>query len=235
MGSILNVNIYGFRARINCFGREEKQDVARLLSLFLKDEAEEAEATLDFRKKETPQEVGGLLFPHLARKGIWAMHSGGFHFHGGHLVIGPSDCGKSTFSHMAMKNGLDLLSDDITLLRETPDGVEMLPFYSTMYLKNGTISPERERYKPAVLKFLILPKVNNGSISLKKINKKIDLLRKLVPQFLWSYNRSEQIRQKRFLEMICHYPAYEVHWGSGLFHDHTLFRGILDEIVQSDG
>lgn len=234
MGSILNVNIYGFKARINCFGPEEKKDVARLLSFFLKDETEEAETTLVFRKKETPQEVGGLLFPHLARKGIWAMHSGGFHFHGGHLTIGPSDCGKSTFSHMAMKSGLDLLSDDITLMRKTPDGVEMLPFYSTIYLKNGTISPERERYKPAMLKFLILPRFNNSSISLKKIKKKIDLLRRLVPQFLWSYDRSEQMLQKRFLEMICHYPAYEIFWGSGLFHDHTLFRGILDEIVQSD-
>lgn len=75
MGSILNVNIYGFRARINCFGPEEKKDVARLLSFFLQDETEEAEATLDFRKKVTPQEIGGLLFPHLARKEIWAMHS----------------------------------------------------------------------------------------------------------------------------------------------------------------
>lgn len=235
MGSILNVNIYGLRARINCFDREERNDVARLLSLFLKDEIEEAEVSLDFRKKETPQEIGGLLFPHLARKGIWAMHSGGFHFHGGHLTVGPSDCGKSTFSHMAMKNGLDLLSDDITLLRETPDGFEMLPFYSTMYLKNGTISPERERYKPAVLRCLLLPRSNNRSISLKKVKKRIYLLRKLVPQFLWSYNRDEQKRQKRFLEKMCHYPAYEVYWDSGLFHDHTLFKRILDEIVQSEG
>jgi len=235
MGSILNVNIYGLKARINCFGLEEKEDVARLLSLFLKDETEKSEAALDFRKKETPQEIGGLVFPHLARKGIWAMHSGGFHFHGGHLTVGPSDCGKSTFSHMAMKNGLDLLSDDITLLRETSDGVEMLPFYSTMFLKEGMIVPEQARYKPATLKYLLLPKIDNGSVYLKKVKKKIDLLRKLVPQFLWSYNRDEQKRQKRFLEMMCHYPAYEVYWGSGLFHDHTLFRGILDEIVQSEG
>ncbi len=235
MGSILNVNIYGLKARINCFGLEEKEEIARLLSMFLRKEKQETEVTLKFKKKETPQEIGGLLFPHLARKGIWAMHSGGFHFHGGHLTVGPSDCGKSTFSHMAMKNGLDLLSDDITLLRETPDGFEMLPFYSTMYLKNGTISPERERYKPAVLRCLLLPRSNNRSISLKKVKKRIDLLRKLVPQFLWSYNRDEQKRQKRFLEKMCHYPAYEVYWGSGLFHDHTLFKRILDEIVQSEG
>ncbi len=235
MGSILNVNIYGLKARINCFGLEEKEEIARLLSMFLRKEKQETEVTLKFKKKETPQEIGGLLFPHLARKGIWAMHSGGFHFHGGHLTVGPSDCGKSTFSHMAMKNGLDLLSDDITLLRETPDGFEMLPFYSTMYLKNGTISPERERYKPAVLRCLLLPRSNNRSISLKKVKKRIDLLRKLVPQFLWSYNRDEQKRQKQFLEKMCHYPAYEVYWGSGLFHDHTLFKRILDEIVQSEG
>ncbi|MDO9558554.1 MAG: hypothetical protein Q7I89_02595 [Syntrophales bacterium] len=206
-----------------------------MLSLFLKDETEEAEATLDFRKKETPQEIGGLLYSHLARKGIWAMHSGGFHFQGGHLTVGPSDCGKSTFSHMAMKNGLDLLSDDITLLRETPDGFEMLPFYSTMFLKDGMIVPEQERYKPATLKYLLLPKINNGSVYLKKVKKKIDLLRRLVPQFLWSYDGSEQKKQKRFLEKMCHYPAYEVYWSSRLFHDHTLLRGILDEVVQSEG
>jgi hypothetical protein len=235
MGSILNVNIYGLRARINCFSLEEREDVARLLSLFLKDETEEAEATLDFRKIETTQEVAGLLFPHLARKGIWAMHSGGFHFHGGHLTIGPSDCGKSTFSHMAMKNGLFLLSDDITLMRECSDHIEMLPFYSTMFLKDRVIVPERERFKPAALKILLLPRVNRGSTYLKKIEKKVDILRRLVPQFLWSYEGTEQKKQKRFLETICDYPAYEVHWGSGLFHDHTLFRGILDEIVQSEG
>lgn len=235
MGSILNVNIYGLTARINCCTPEEKEEIAQLLSLFLKDETEEAEATLDFRKKETPQEIGGLLYSHLARKGIWAMHSGGFHFQGGHLTVGPSDCGKSTFSHMAMKNGLDLLSDDITLLRETPDGFEMLPFYSTMFLKDGMIVPEQERYKPATLKYLLLPKINNGSVYLKKVKKKIDLLRRLVPQFLWSYDGSEQKKQKRFLEKMCHYPAYEVYWSSRLFHDHTLLRGILDEVVQSEG
>jgi hypothetical protein len=235
MGTILNVNIYGLRARINCFDRKERDDVARLLSFFLKDKAEEAEITLDFRKKETPQEIGGLLYSHLARKGIWAMHSGGFHFHGGHLTVGPSDSGKSTFSHMAMKNGLDLLSDDITLLRETPDGFEMLPFYSTMFLKEGMVVPEQARYKPATLKYLLLPKISNGSVYLKKVKKKIDLLRRLVPQFLWSYDRSEQKKQKRFLEKMCHYPAYEIYWTTRLFHDHTLFKGILHEVVQGKG
>ena len=235
MGSILNLDIYGLKACINCFGRQETEDVSRLLSLFLINEITEFDTKLDFKKKETSQEIGGLLFSHLAEKGIWAMHSGGFHFHGGHLTIGPSDSGKSTFTLMAMKNGLDLLSDDITLLREAPDGIELLPFYSTIYLKNGTITPEKKRYKPATLKFLLLPKVNNGSLYLKKVKKKSDLLRKLVPQFLWSHNRVEQKRQKRFVEMLCHYPAYEVYWGSKLFHDHAIFRMILDEVVQSEG
>jgi hypothetical protein len=235
MGSTLNVNIYGLKASIKCFGEEEKQHVSRLLSLFMKEEPMEVDITLDFRKKEMPQEIGGLLFPHLAGRGIWAMHSGGFHFHGGHLTLGPSDCGKSTFSHIAMKNGLDLLSDDITLLRATTDGIEMLPFYSTIFLKNGTVIPEIKRYKPATLKYLLLPKMGNGPMFLHQVKRKIDLLRKLVPQFLWSYNKSEQKLQERFLKMMCCYPAYEVHWGSKLFHDHSLFRVMLDEIVRSEG
>ncbi len=234
MGTILNVNIYGLKASINCFGGEETRDVSRLLSLFLINETKEFDTKLDFKKNETSQEIGGLLFSHLAEKGIWAMHSGGFHFQGGHLTIGPSDSGKSTFSYMAMKNGLDLLSDDITLLRESSNGIELLPLYSTIFLKHGAITPEKKRYKPATLKFLLLPKIDNASLNFRKIKKKSYILRKLVPQFLWSYNKLEQKRQKHFIEKLCDYPAYEVYWGSKLFHDHTLFRVILDEIVQGE-
>ena len=235
MGSILNVNIYGLQARINCACLEDQQEVARLLALFLADESADVDATLDFRKKETPQEIGGLLFPHLARKGIWAMHSGGFHFHGGHLTIGPSDCGKSTFSYLAMKNGFSLLSDDITLLRESKGGVEILPFYATIYVADQVIAPRQELFKPATLKFLLLPRVNRSSMFLRKVEKKSDLLRKLVPQFLWSYTGKEQKKQKRFLERMCDYPAYEVYWNSRLFQDDAFFRKMLDEIMQSEG
>ena len=235
MGTILNIDVYGLRARINCPHEEDGREVARLLVFFLKNDIEEVDATLDFTRKETPQEIGGLLFPHLSRKGIWAVHSGGFHFHGGYLTIGPSDCGKSTFSHAAMKNGLFLLSDDITLMKDCADGVEMLPFYSTMYLKDKMIVPEPHLFQPATLKVLLMPRSNNGSISLKKIDKKIDILRRMVPQLLWSYNGNEQKKQKRFLERMCDYPAYEVYWGPELFQDDAVFRNILDEIMQSEG
>jgi len=235
MGSTLNIDVYGLRVRINCSHEEDEREVARLLAFFLKNEIEEVDATLDFTRKETPQEIGSLLFPHLSRKGIWAMHSGGFHFDGGYLTIGPSDCGKSTFSHAAMNNGLFLLSDDITLMKESADSVEILPFYSTIYLKDKMIVPEPHLFKRAMLKVLLMPRANNGSIILKKIDKKIDILRKLVPQLLWSYSGNEQARQKRFLERMCDYPAYEVYWGPELFQDDAIFRNILDEIMQSEG
>lgn len=235
MGSILDLNVYGLRARIRCFGRDEEEGVSRLLSLFLTGEAEGRAAILDFKKRDTPQEIGRLLFPLLAERRIWAMHSGGFHFQGGCLAVGPSNCGKSTFSHMAMQNGFDLLSDDITLLRKTHEGVEMLPLYSVIYLKDGMIRPGNERFKPAMLKFLLFPQPHNASWFIRRIQKKSELLRRLVPQFLWSHSSDEQQRQKRFLEGMCRYPAYELHWGPGLFHDHTLLRTMLDEIVQSEG
>jgi len=235
MDSILNINIYGLQATIHCDSPEERREISSLLSMFLNNGVMECGMNLDFRKKESTQEIGSLLFSHLARKGIWAMHSGGFHFWGGHLTVGPSDCGKSTFSHMAMMNGFDLLSDDITLLRETPSGVEMLPLYSKMYLKTAIIEPEPERYRPAILKYLLLPKPNSKSLSVRRIEKKIDLLKKLVAQFLWSYEKHEQQKQKAFLERMCQYPAYEVYWDLGMLHDRKLFRMMLDEIVQSKG
>lgn len=235
MESILHVNIYGLKARIRCHGPEEERDAALLLSLFLVDNLDEVDATLDFKKRERPQEIGGLLFSHLAAQGVWALHSGGFHFHGGHLTVGPSDCGKSTFSHMAFLHGFDLLSDDITLLRETPEGVELLPLYPAIYLKDGVVLPERTRYQPAMLKFLLLPKARGGAPQIKEMKKRIEVLRSLTPQVLWSYHESEQDRQKRLIEILCHYPAYEVYWNRTLYEDHVLFRSMLDEIVQSAG
>ncbi|MFC1867711.1 hypothetical protein ACFL0H_06215 [Thermodesulfobacteriota bacterium] len=233
MGSTLDVNIYGLRARINCLCQEDKRDISRLLKFFLDDEIAPTERVFDFRKKETPQEVGGLIFPQLARKGIWVMHSGGFHFHGGFLTLGPSNCGKSTFSHMAMKHGYPLLSDDVTLMRENADNIELLPFYSAIYLKDKMIIPKQEFFKPVALKCLLMLRFNNGPVRVKKIEKKIEKLRKITPQFLWSYRTSEQKRQKRFVEKMCDYPAYEVYWNSDMFGDIAPFKGILDEIIQS--
>lgn len=235
MDTVLHIDLYDLKVRIHCSSREDRRDIAGLLSLFVRDEMEAADVTLDFSRERTPQEIGARLFPHLAGRGIWAIHSGGFHFHGGHLAVGPSDCGKSTFSYMAMKNGLSLLSDDIALLREYPGGIEVLPFYSSLYLKDRIIVPERERFKPAVLRRLLLPRCNSVAIGLRKVEKRIDVLKRLVPQFLWSYNRNEQKDQKALLEKMCAYPAYEIYWNPELFQNDKRFREMLDEIVQGEG
>ncbi|MBN2059577.1 MAG: hypothetical protein JW882_04085 [Deltaproteobacteria bacterium] len=235
MGPILDVNIYGLRTRIECLCEEDRRDISRLLKFFLEDGIAPAVRPLSFRKKAVPQEIGSLLFPRLARKGIWVMHSGGFHFNGGFLTVGPSDCGKSTFSHMAMKHGCPLLSDDVTLMKEKAEDIELLPFYSALYLKHEVIVPDQALFKTAELKCLLLPRFNNGPVRVKKIEKKIEKLRRIAPQFLWSYCSAEQKRQKRFVEKMCNYPAYEVYWNSDMFTDAAPFRVILDEIIQSAG
>lgn len=209
-----------------------KKEVASLLKFFLKERLEEeVDINLNFAKKEVVQEIGSYLYPGLARRGIWAIHSGGFHFKGGHLTVGPSNCGKSALSYMAMKNGFSLVSDDIALLRETPRGLEILPFYSTIFLKGKAINPEPKLFKPTILKYLLFPTVTGGSTFIRKIEKRVDLLRKLVPQFLWSYNKQEQEKQKHFVERLSKYPAFELHWGTDLVKDVFHLGKVLDEIV----
>ncbi len=229
---MLDFNIYGLRARVNFISRNDEEEVAGLLKFFLIEHVEKVEVNLDFIKEEVAQEIGGLFYRYLAEIGIWAIHSGGFHFKGGHLVVGPSDCGKSTMSYLAMKNGFSLLSDDITLLKESANGIEILPFYSTIFLNDEAIVPEPEQFKPAILKYFLFPSAISGPTFVKKTKKKIDLLRRLTPQLLWSYNRKEQERQKRLLEKLCDYPAFEVCWGQDLRGDSSLFREMLNEIVQ---
>lgn len=228
---MLSFNIYELRAGIEYNRRQDGREISDLLGLFPEITQDETDVVFKFKKNQRAQEIGSLIYPHLAARNIWAMHSGGFHYRGGRLTIGPSNCGKSTFTSIALKNGLPVLSDDITLIREVDGQVELLPFYAKIFLKDRAIVPETNVFKPAILKSFILPKKTNGTTYVKKPGKRIDLLKRLVPQLLWSYQGVEKERQKNIIERLCDYPAFEVYWGPDIFEDHFDFKGLLDEVV----
>ena len=228
---MLNFDIYGLKTSITFQTDKEKMAVAELLNFFLTDTLDESDVALDFKKKQRPQEIGALIYPHLAERDIWAMHAGGFHFKGGYLAIGPSNSGKSTFTWNAMRNGFSIISDDITLIRQVGQEMELLPFFSKIFLKERTLVPEPEIFKPGNLKAFILPRKVSGTTFVKKLGKKSDLLRKLVPQILWSYDDREQKKQKLFMEKLCEYPAFEVCWGSDFLNEHFNFQDLMNEIV----
>ena len=148
-------------------------------------------------------------------------------------MVGPSKSGKSTLCHMAMKHGLDLISDDITLLREFDDGIEILPFFSMIFLQDEAVTPDRDLFKRGILKRFLFPKQISGSTFVVRIKKKAHVMRKLAPQLLWSLDPDEQGFQKTFLEKLCDYPAFEICWGPELHKKPSLFRKVLDEIIQS--
>jgi len=228
---MLNFDIYGLKTGITFKDSKEQAEVAELLQFFLKDTLVEVDIIIEFKKKQRAQEIGALIYPHLAERNIWAMHSGGFHYRGGWLTIGPSNCGKSTFTSVAMRNGLSILSDDITLIRPADQGIELLPFYAKIFINDRALVPEPEAFKTGFLKSFVMPRKVDRTTSVKKLGKRSDLLRKLVPQFLWSYNEKEQGRQKVFVEKLCEYPAFEVCWGPEIWSEHFDFQDILNEIV----
>ncbi len=229
---MLGFNIYGLRAGIQYNRRKEGREISDLLGLFPRIAQDETDVVLKFKKRQRAQEIGALIYPHLAARNIWALHSGGFHYSGGgRLTIGPSNCGKSTFTSIALKNGLPVLSDDITLIRQVDGKIELLPFYAKIYLNDRVLVPETGVFRPAILKSFILPKKINDTTYVKKIGKRSDLLKRLVPQLLWSYEGVEKERQKNIIEKLCDYPAFEVYWGPDIFSKHFDFKGLLDEVV----
>ena len=232
---MLNLDIYGLKVRINFVRPEDEKELTSLLKLFLRKEGGGVDLELEFKKEERPQEIGGLLFPHLAKRGIWAMHAGAFQFKKGFLTIGPSCSGKSTLSFLALEKGFSVISDDVTLVRESGRFVEMLPFYSIIFLNGRSTSLELQTLKPAILKYLIFPKLTSGFNLVKRLEKKVDILKKIVPQFLWSLDRSTQEKQKRFLEKICNCPGFEMYWNTNLLKDDSIFRGMLNEVMQGQG
>ena len=154
---MLKFDIYGLKVAITFRYKKTEQAVARLLNIFLQENLEAVDVHLHQRQKYLPRTIGSQVFPLLAQKAVWGIHAGGFHLNGGLLTVGHSNCGKSTLSYMAHKNGFLLVSDDITLLRESPEGIEMLPFFTSISLKNkkillnpGLLSPTQKQ-RPAFL------------------------------------------------------------------------------------
>jgi len=224
-------NIYGLRAGIQCNRSKEEREISALLALFPGITQDETDVVLKFKKKQRAQEIGALIYPHLAARNIWAMHSGGFHYRGGRLTIGPSNCGKSTFTSIALENDLPVLSDDITLMRQVDGKIELLPFYAKIFMNDRVLVPETDVFKPGILESFILPKKINGTTYVKKLGKRSDLLKRLVPQLLWSYEGVEKEGQKNIIEKLCDYPAFEVYWGPDIFKKQFDFKGLLDEVV----
>jgi hypothetical protein len=230
----LSVEIYGLRAEIGFASREDAREVSKLLRMFTREEIESTDLTINYLKKERAQEIAVFLIPALARMKIWAVHAGGIHYQGGVLIVGPSDSGKSTFSYMALRNGFTIVSDDITLLRETEEGIGLLPFFSAIFWGGREITPELGSFEPANLKYILFPQKSEGSDTIvRKIDRKSEVAKKLIKSFLWAFESEVQEEQKKFIEKLSAYPAFEVDWNATLFNDPSYFKRILDEVIQS--
>jgi len=229
---MLACDIYGLKTRIRFLREEDEGEVAQLLRFFLKKDIDRVDVDLGFKKKAVAREIGSLLFPCLAEIGIWAVHAGGFHKNGVILTVGPSECGKSTLTYEALKRGLYVLGDDIILLRENQEGIEALPFFSTISLRDETVTPEAECFRPGLVRAFLLPRLTRDGTCVKRLERGSDLMQNLVPQFLWSSRKEISHAQALFLERLCAYPAYELGWGPEIREEPRVFEGMLHEIVQ---
>lgn len=204
---MLKLDIYGLRVRINFHHPKVEEDVARLLKIFLREDLDEVDVFLDYKEKGLPRAIGSQFFPHLAGKDIWGIHAGGFHLNGGHLTVGPPNRGKSMLSYMAMKNGFFVVSDDITLLRESIQEIEMLPFFSSIFLKGRAMMPESGLFKPAILKFLSnLEHANRLSL----LNK-IAVIANLLFSAVYLKGREIVLEQERIKPAILKYIIFPIH------------------------
>ena len=224
--------IYGLGVEIGFARKEDAMEVSRLLKLFIRERTDKIDLHVNYLKKERGQEIAVFLIPALSRIGIWAIHAGGVHsWGGGILLVGPSGSGKSTFTYRALKSRVPIVSDDITLLKENEKGITLLPFFSTIYFGDDEIIPNSEKFRPVSLKYLLFPRKSEGVTIVREINKKSKVAKRLVTSLLWAYEAEMQEKQRRFIEKLCKYPAFEVYWNNKLFDDPFYFRGILDEII----
>lgn len=81
-----------------------------------------------------------LLVELLKRREYYSMHAAVFSKDGKALLIpGTSGAGKSTLAVMLLRSGFGYLSDDMTFLRRSPDGLEALGFPEDVDVSDRTI------------------------------------------------------------------------------------------------
>jgi len=90
----------------------------------------------------------------LQRHGLYALHANGLSKdNAGILLVGCSGSGKSTSSLSLIRQGWNYLSDDVVLLRESPDGIESIAFQKGHSFDPDLINhyPELDPYvKPSI-------------------------------------------------------------------------------------
>ncbi|RJQ16252.1 MAG: hypothetical protein C4560_09970 [Nitrospiraceae bacterium] len=90
----------------------------------------------------------------LHRHGLYALHANGLvKDNSGILLVGSSGSGKSTSSLSLIRQGWNYLSDDVVLLKESPDGIESIAFQKGISFGPNLAGhyPELDRYgKPSM-------------------------------------------------------------------------------------
>ncbi|MCI0393956.1 MAG: hypothetical protein L0332_08405 [Chloroflexi bacterium] len=80
------------------------------------------------------------LAPLLRQQGYYLSHTFAVTHHGrALLLVGPSGCGKTTSGLCLVTSGWGFLANDITLLKERPDGIYALPVPGAFSVSPGTL------------------------------------------------------------------------------------------------
>ena len=228
---MLFLNIYDIKFIIKVADRSDEADLRELLALFLIEHPPEDSIRLVFKKRERIQEIGILLLPYLSKRGIFAMHAGGFLINGkGFLIVGPSGSGKSSFIHIFYKRGKRIISDDLTLLRQIGSDIVLLPLYLLINTRDGIIKLAKEDISSASLRYIIFPQKTENSDALIPVENKKEKLRMLTSQLLWSTEQRAQSRQREILNILLQYPAYRALWSDSIFKDGGVLEMLLKKI-----
>ena len=229
---MLYLDIYGLKCRLVFSRKSEKKGIRDILSLFIKPKVK-PDVVFDYLQTGRVQDIGPYLFYPLSRRNIFTIHAAGIHYKNGvHLIAGVSSSGKSTLSCLALKYDFSITGDDIVLVRANRQKIEALPFYSRVFLKNRTIIPGREVFKPGPVTALVFPQYSNGPVKLKKITDPKIIMRLLSRQFLWAYEKKALLSQKNLFQELCRLPAYDLEWNKNKIKNKTDFMRLFDEIVQ---
>jgi len=234
MYSYLCFDIYGVRLKI-IFKKSGIEDLKKLFFPFLVECEEEGKFhKLDFEPKSSPTEIAPMINPIFAKKGIWGFHGAGVIYKKRALVfLGKSGAGKSTLTRIFLSLGLKIIGDDIILMKDTEEGIDVLPLFHGIQEKDkSSIKPIHYSNFSAgnLSKIFILSGIRDKTKISGPISSTL-LKKEIYKNMLWGLDKDTIKKQLAFVEKLILNPAYYMILGHDILKEEELLIYNIEQIA----
>ena len=212
-------------------------DLKRLFSPFLvRCREEERYSQIEVSSRYIPSQIAPIINPLLAKNEIWGFHGAGvIHEKGALVFLGKSGTGKSTLIQIFLRLGLKIIGDDIILMKDTEEGIDVLPFFCGIQAEDKSsirTIPYSSFSSGRLSNIFILSGIGDKTV-IKGPIPKASLKREIYENMLWALDESIIRKQLVFVEKLILTEGYYMTPGHDIFKRANLVIEHIEKVFNT--